>query len=62
MMLDDLEELRRLREEYKQASGSPGLFHVTRIPFCLDLDPHAGVDQEWEEFLGNERPFEFSVD
>jgi hypothetical protein len=54
-MLHDLEEIRHLRDEYKRASGSPGLFHVTRIRFGLNGDPREGLDQGWEELLGDTR-------
>ena len=58
----DLEELRRLRDDFSRASRPPGLFHVTRILFGLEGDPHEGLDQGWEEFLGDTPPFELSVD
>ena len=62
MSLHDLDELRRLRDEFHKTSGPPSLFHVTRMLFDLEGNAHDGLHQDWEEFLGNIPPLELSVD
>ncbi len=55
----DLDGLRKLKDRFEKITDPPGLFHVTRIRFAAVACDPAELGKGWEEFLGDETPFEF---
>lgn len=60
--MTEVDRLDLLRNRFNEGASVPGLFHITRTsldsPYAADESDR--LDEHWQEFLGDGRPFDFS--